>query len=189
MPDRDIYQDNPVFETNYFILRLVHEKDADDLYECYTDPVSMKYFNSDNCNGECRCQSLDEMKSWIQAWINQYKIKFFVRLSIVDKQLDKAIGTIEFFVKPEVSVSHGKIAILRIDLASQYETEDFIRDILNMVDRDINGSIEYDYIMTKAIPDARQRILALKNCGYQETGMKTMMPFDFYYMRAREVGI
>lgn len=41
----------PVLENSNFLIRLIEEKDAADLFTVYRDKRVLPYFNSDNCYG------------------------------------------------------------------------------------------------------------------------------------------
>ncbi|BBH20023.1 hypothetical protein Back11_13680 [Paenibacillus baekrokdamisoli] len=98
------------------------------------------------------------MKKCIQFWIHEYENQNYIRFSIVDNINYRAVRIISFFAKNEMFEGFGKVGVLRIDLAS---------------------------IMTKAIPTAKQRVIALKNSGYQELMSNPIMPFEHYYVKAR----
>ena len=177
------YQKCPTYETESFVLRLVEENDAEDLLECYSDPVSSKFFNSDNCINNFIYKAIDEMKNCIEFWIQSYENQWFIRFSIIDKKINKAIGTVEFFAKQETFKIYGRVGILRIDLVSTYEKEIPISEILNLVDDNFYEFFEVESIIIKAIPEAGQRIMALRNNGYKELNYNPIMPFDSYYIR------
>lgn len=178
------YQKCPVYETNRFFFRLVRETDDEDLLECYSDQISKKFFNSDNCTSDFVYNTLEEMQSCIRFWLDEYKKHYYVRFSVVDKIMEKAIGTIEFFAKDELYSVYGIIGILRIDLVSTYEKEDMIKEILGMVDDNLYDDFGVDSILTKAIPEDKQRLVALKVMGYSLAKEK-ILPFDFYYIKTR----
>jgi [ribosomal protein S5]-alanine N-acetyltransferase len=179
------YQKCPVYETKGFIFRMVKEKDAEDLLQCYSDSQSNKLFNSDNCTSDFIYKSLEEMKNCIEFWLDQYSKKYFVRFSIIDKQNHKAIGTIEFFAKPVNFGEFSKVGVLRLDLASKYEKEEFITEILDAIFNNFYEDFEVEHIITKAVPEAEQRIAALKHRGFIELENRTMVPYDYYYIKYR----
>ncbi|WIV12458.1 GNAT family N-acetyltransferase [Proteiniborus sp. MB09-C3] len=179
------YQKCPVYETKQFIFRMVDEKDAEDLLECYSDPMSIRLFNSDNCTSKFNYKSLDEMKNCIKFWLDHYSKQYYIRFSIVDKLNCKAIGTIEFFAKQVTTSEFSKIGVLRLDLASKYEKEGFIMEIIDTISDDFYDDFEVEHIITKAIPEAKQRIAALKNQGFTELENKTIVPFDSYFIRTK----
>ncbi len=80
------YDKCPVYESRNFLLRLVEENDAEDLIDCYSDPISAKLFNSDNCTSNFIYKTIDEVEDCIKFWLNEYKDQLYVRFSIVDKR-------------------------------------------------------------------------------------------------------
>lgn len=178
------YEKCPVYETNQFLYRMIEEKDAMDLLECYSDDTAAKLFNSDNCTSNFIYKSLEEMNNCIKFWIDQYHSKYFVRFSIIDKLYDKVIGTIEFFAKPVDYKGIIKVGMLRLDLASKYENEETIVEILDLVNNNFYNDFQVKHIITKAIPVAKQRVAALNKEGFIELEDKAIVPFDSYFIRA-----
>lgn len=162
---------------------MVEEDDSDDLLECYSDPKSVKIFNSDNCTSDFLYKSSEEVKACIECWIEEFKQQGFVRFSIVHKEINKAIGTIEMFAKEKEFDNAGRVGVLRLDLASYYEKDEFIREILEMIDDNLFADFEVDSIITKAIPEAIERTTALKRNGYEGLEKNTIVPYDNYYMK------
>ena len=179
------YQVCPVFESNHLIYRLVQENDAQDLLACYSDPASIPLFNSDNCHNDFNFQTLEEMSKCIRYWLEEYEQQGYVRFSLVEKNSDKAVGTIEFFARKESVVGLGEVGVLRLDLVSRLETEALITEIFAMVKDELYDCFGVHTVITKAIPRAEQRVVALMNSGYQKIDNSSILPFDDYYFRAR----
>jgi RimJ/RimL family protein N-acetyltransferase len=177
------YERCPIYVSKSFIFRMVEEKDAEDLLECYSNSESAKLFNSDNCTSDFIYKSLEEMKNCIKFWIDQYNEKYYVRFSIIDKLNNKAIGTIEFFAKPVDYNGIFKVGVLRLDLVSQYENEETIAEILEIVNNNFYDDFEVKHVITKAIPIATQRIAALEKESYIKLEDKTIVPYDSYFIR------
>ncbi len=74
---------------------------------------------------------------------------------------------------------------MRIDLASDYETEEVIKEILDMVDDNLFDDFEVDNIITKAIPYARTRVYTLTNFGYKDINNSTIVSYDHYYIKSK----
>ncbi|MDE7161741.1 MAG: hypothetical protein K2N65_03165, partial [Anaeroplasmataceae bacterium] len=47
----NIYETCSSLENKEFFLRLIEEKDAEDLLQIYSDKLALPFFNSDNCHG------------------------------------------------------------------------------------------------------------------------------------------
>lgn len=175
----------PVYESERFSYRLVQMEDAQDLLECYSDPESAKIFNSDNCTSDFIYHTVDEMKDCIQFWLDDYRRKFYVRFSIVEKSSKKAVGTIECFARPETTPNFGRVALLRLDLPSRLENQSALTEILDLVENRFYDCFDVQSIMTKAVPEAGQRILALKTAGYHELKTNTIVLYGDYYLKLR----
>lgn len=173
MDQNNIYEVCPTYESETFLLRLVSMDDAEDLMECYDDPDAQKFFNSDGGPGSFHYSPLSEMQRCIASWLKEYKRKYYVRFSIIDKQKGKVVGTVEMF--PELSV-------LRIDILSLYEDEEHLSELLIL-----SNSFFYDFkidkIITKAIPEAEHRINALTQNGYKPYPKSSNWNRECYYIK------
>ncbi len=156
----DPYQVCPTYESIRFILRLVSVDDAADLLACYSSPEAQRFFNYNNCVSDCRYTELSEMLWCINFWLEEYQNKKYVRFSIIDKQSGKSVGTVEIF-----GSGHRGHSVLRIDILPEFEKADDLGELLQIADL-----FFYDFgcerIVTKAIPEAEKRILALTHHGY-----------------------
>lgn len=124
---QDPFEVCPTYESRSFHVRLISDEDAEDLYKCYSNHEAQRFFNNDGCwGGEDFFAgfTLEKMKNLILWWLNnEYKKKVYVRFSIIDRLLNKAIGTLEVFPRKEESKT--KI-ILRIDILPEYENLNFL---------------------------------------------------------------
>jgi RimJ/RimL family protein N-acetyltransferase len=171
----------PIYESKHFRLRLVSPDDAADLLLCYSSPEAQAIFNSDNCTSDFCFSSVDEMKRCIDDWMNAYKARDYVRFSIIEKQSNKALGTVEIFGSDE---KHGH-SILRIDICPQYETQEYLGELLQIADNFFEDFGCWR-IITKAIPKAAERILALKDHGYTEYPASREWERENYYIKRRK---
>lgn len=176
------YEKCPTFESSNFNIRLVEENDAEDLLDCYSDPISAKYFNSDNCLNNFVYKSVDEVKNGISFWLKEYRKKYYIRFSILEKISLKAIGTIEMFAKEGAFGDYGRVGVLRVDISSRYESLEDISELLELINDNFYNIFKVDSIITKAIPEAQERIVALKNKGYSALQPNYIVPYDHYYI-------
>ena len=168
----DVYKKCPQFENEHFLLRYVQIEDCSDLLKVYSDEKAVPFFNSDNCGNDNFYYSTEEiMKEAIEYWFFEYNRKGFVRWSIVDKSSNEAIGTIELF-RIKSKDYFTKCGLLRLDLRSDYETKDKIISILSSVLHPTFRLFHCDKIATKAIPEAKERINALKCLGFSLSDKK-----------------
>ena len=124
------------------------------------------------------------MHEWIEGWLKEYKDGRYVRFSVVDKRVNKAIGTVEIFNGDDskyAKIRKGR-SILRIDVATKYESEGYLSELLVIAD-----SFFYDFkcknIITKAIPEATERINALTLNGYVPTPVGDGGNREHYYIK------
>lgn len=159
------YQNCPVFETQNFVLRLVSEKDAEDLLACYSDPKAQTLFNIDNFPHDCNFNTIEEMQECIKFWLSEYSQEAYIRFAVVDKLLNKAVGTIEMFGM--IGQYKTDVGILRIDIASKYETKMILRELFSVCIENFYSLFEVSGIATKAVSHAASRIGVLNELGFQ----------------------
>jgi len=160
------YINCPTLETEHFTLRLVSESDAEDLLLCYSDPKSQAIFDNENFANNLHCSTVEDMAENIRFWITEYNDKAYVRFAVVDKTIQKAIGTVEMYSSKNFFDSHNG-SILRIDLASAYETALYLAEILQLAGRSFFDLFGPEIMITKGRPAETSRIHALTAAGYQ----------------------
>ncbi|MCL2056925.1 MAG: hypothetical protein FWH02_06880 [Oscillospiraceae bacterium] len=168
------YEKCPVYETTHFLIRLIQSEDAEALVKCYSDSKSQELFNADNCTGDFCIDTTDGMATCINAWLQAYENKEYIRFAIVDKSFDKAIGTIEMF--------GGDTGVLRIDIASVYEKPSELEEIIDICVKNFYDLFAVKTIATKAIPKAQFRIEALLKSGFCLSDFKKRKN---YYLRTK----
>ncbi len=162
----DVYKICPIFENEYFLLRYVSADDCMDLLKVYSDEKAVSFFNSDNCGGDDFHYTTEKrMLEAINYWFFEYDRKGFVRWAIVDKSSNQAIGTIELFHR-KAEDYFTKCGLLRLDLRSDYEFKNEIINILSPILIPTFKLFHCNKIATKAIPEAKERISALKVLGF-----------------------
>lgn len=161
-----VYENCPQFENQKYFLRFVNEDDCRDLLKVYSDEKSVPFFNSDNCGGDDFYYTTESrMEEAIKYWLWEYERQGFVRWSIVDKNTNEAIGTIELFHR-DSNDYFTNCGLLRLDLRSDYENATEIEKILSLIIEPTFELFDCDKIATKIIPEARERIKALYNMGF-----------------------
>jgi hypothetical protein len=179
------FDECPVYETANFRFTLVCEDDAEDLFVCYSDPVTLSHMNNDNCGGEWRPQSSDELK---HAWQKDYERRTFLRWTIKDKTSGTGIGTIEIAPLPWGRWFFGDetpIGILRLDIISRYETEDVFAEITAMMCGELARDFEVNQVIMKAPPNEPERCAALMKNGFAPSEIANF-PFEHYYSKSVE---
>ncbi len=118
------YENCPFYEDENYLVRKLEALDASDLLSVYSDEKAVPLFNSDNCNGDdFHYMSLERMQQAVEFWLWSYTNKYFVRFSIIDKRIQKVIGTIELFHRDSKDY-FNRCGLLRLDLKSDYDLFD-----------------------------------------------------------------
>ncbi len=165
----DVYQDCPVFDDRNYCFRLVKEDDAEDLLKVYSDEKAVPYFNSDNCGGDdFHYTSLGKMREAVSYWLWEYERRGFVRWSIFSHKEEEVIGTIELFHRDSEDY-FTDCGLLRLDLRSDYEKADVIKEILQQIGTWAFDMFSCRMLETKAVPAAKERIRALMELGYEKS--------------------
>lgn len=158
---------NIYIENDQFSLRIVEFEDAKDLLEVYSDSKAQQLFNSDNCHGDdFHYETLIRMKEAISFWLDNSKNKHFIRLCIIDKNINIAIGTIELFQRRSKDYYNGK-AIMRLDLKSNYEKSEYIKNIIQLVIPNIYTICCSKFLVTKIPVFAKERLKAFKDLNFE----------------------
>lgn len=183
MEQNDVYLNCPVLESENYIIRLMRPGDAEDLLAVYSDKLALPFFNSDNCHGtNFYCGNIDDMKCAVNAWLEAYKMKDFVRFSVVDRADNRVIGAIELFRRKAKDAFDG-VDVLRLDLGSKYEKQDIIYKILAIIVNPAFELFDCDRVITKAPVYAIDRINALKQYGFEKTEEYLIGHIDNYPYR------
>jgi len=178
---KDVYKDCPILEGKLITLRQTATEDAEELLKCYSDKEAVKFFNSDNCNGDdFYYTTIERVRQAIEFWDFSYRERYFVRWTIIINDTNEKIGTVEMFHR-EAKDEFNHYGVLRLDLQSKYENEKYIDDILEIVNQNFFQLFDVEFILTKAIPEAENRVQCLKNNGYSPLNKK-MIVFDDYFL-------
>lgn len=162
----DIYKNCPEVYNDRFLLRQVREQDCDDLLKVYSDPLAVPLFNSDNCHGDdFHYTTRERMMEAIWFWLWSSQNGWFVRWSIVDNHTNVVVGTVEMCYRVSQD-SYNGCGILRLDLRSDYENEETIWDILEMIVYPAFYWFDCQRIITKAVAAANVRRDVLSRFGF-----------------------
>lgn len=165
----NVYEHCPTLESNRFLLRLVEEKDCDDLLKVYSDKHALPFFNSDNCNGDnFYYPTKERMEEALEFWKWSYENGWFVRLAIVDKAISSVIGTVELCLRASED-AFDNMGILRIDVRSDYETEAMLYDVIALTAPRMAELLGGRGVLTKAPIYAVERISALQKEGFKKS--------------------
>lgn len=161
----DIYEHCPQFTSQRFALRQVRLEDWSDLLTVYSDTNSVPIFNSDNCTGDFYMTRREDMENCIRFWLSEYAQRYYVRWSVVDLASGCAVGTVELFRRGAQDHFDG-VGLLRLDLRSDYETEDVITELVSLLMQHTPSLFDFDRFATKAPACAAERRTALAKLGF-----------------------
>lgn len=168
------YTKCPTVSTKSFTIRLVAPEDSAALFRCYNDKKAVELMNDDNCDFGFFVDSVEQMSKTIGYWLDFYKQQYFIRFSVVDSATNEAVGTIEGFC--------GETGVLRIDLASAYEKEAYISEIIGFAKERFREYFGNERLVTKAIKEAAERRKALTGDGWEYIGDFRNFP-DYYMLK------
>lgn len=173
----------PVYETERFIFRLVDQNDAEDLFRCYSDQITLQHTNNDNCNGNFHCENTYVMREIIQSWQNEYAARNYVRWSIIKKATQSIIGTMEIAPIPyAIKFYKGcDTGILRLDLISDEEKFENYLEIIEIAKKYSFNDFGIMQIIIKAAVNHVDKITALKQLNFQPD-IENIIPFKDYYI-------
>ena len=164
-----IYETCPELESEKFLVRLFEKEDSDDLLKVYSDKNALPFFNSDNCDGDNFYYATKErMKETLEFWKLSYENGWFARLSIVDKEVSRVIGTIELCLRVSED-EFNNMGILRVDVRSDYEKEDVLFDIISLITPHISEMLGCKGVLIKAPIYAVERIKAVQKAGFDKS--------------------
>ena len=190
----DVYTHVPTFEGDRYRLRFLKQEDCTALLRVYSDEKAVPFFNSDNCGGDDFHYTTEaRMAQAIAYWLWEDSRRGFVRWTIAERTDDSAVGTIELF-KRQAQDAYNNCGILRIDLRSDHETRESVREILGLIVPPAYALFECDRIAVKAHPAAKERIAALLAFGFSASpepliGGNDGTAYSGYYVKNRETGI
>lgn len=121
------------------------------------------------------------MRQAIEFWNFSYINRYFVRWTIILNSTNEIIGTVEMFHRiAEDDFNH--YGVLRIDLQSKYENQKIIDAILKITNESFYDLFDVKFILIKAFPTAKERVISLKKNGYIQLGKKLII-YDDYFVR------
>jgi len=164
----NVYETCPVYETTSFTLRLVRIEDAKALLSCYSDKLAVSRINADCCTSDFYYTTLTQMEDCIRFWLWSYETHSFVRFSVIPKGNDDPVGTVEIF--------GGEWGILRIDLETAYDTENYVEELLQLALAHFIRDFQVESLKIKAsntpdrVPLFKKHGLVLSKTFHSELG-------------------
>lgn len=181
----NIYKSCPVLESERFLLRLTEQNDLGDLLAVYSDRNALPFFNSDNCDGDnFYYNTAERIAEAYDFWKLSYENGWFARLSIIDKAVSRAVGTVELCLRVSED-PFNNMGILRVDVRSDYEIEDALYEIVSLTAPRMADLLGCAGVLTKAPLYAVERIKALQRAGFTRSEHlligKTGYAYDGYW--------
>ncbi len=110
----------------------------------------------------------ERMREAVSYWLWEYERRGFVRWGIFNHKEEEVIGTVELFHRDSEDYFKD-CGLLRLDLRSDYEKADVIKEILQQIETLAFDMFSCRMLATKAVPTAKERIQALSVLGYEES--------------------
>lgn len=178
----------PVYETDNLKFVMVKEEDAEELFQCYADPITVSHMNNDNCGSDWNVSTIENVKKGISGWVKEFDEKFYIRWSVTHKKTRRIIGTIEIAPIPNTTrFLDGvcEIGILRVDIISTFESEELLTEIFKMVTGNFYIDFDIKNIVTKARKGDIVRVLALKHNKFNTYEERNIIKYSDYYIKRK----
>ena len=183
MKPYDVYAEVRPVKGKHLTLRLAVPEDAEALLTCYGDPKAAQLFNNDNCSGGFFMQRVEDVRNALTWWLKAYQERAFVRYAIVSE--GTPVGTIELFNGGD-KFGVPQAGVLRLDLASDYETEAVVREVLGLVIDKLAPVFGLEAILTKAAPVGEVRRGVLQKLGFTETQPGEVVRYPHWWLLNKE---
>lgn len=174
--------DCPVYETERFILKKLKREDAEALFSCYSDQEAARYFNGDSCGDDFYYTDMEKFKNCVEYWLSRYDAEDFVRWSVQDKEKQILIGTIEVCPSLKYAVDGKMMGILRIDLRSEYEKEEYLEELVGVLLQHIYADFQVASVLMKIQKDAVERRKLIKKFYFVPAKEECNISFSDYYV-------
>lgn len=175
--------DCPVYETEHFIIRKLKREDAEALFSCYSDSDAARFFNGDCCGDDFYYTDLEKFKECVEFWLERYEVQDFVRWSILVKETDYLIGTIEICPSLKYAVDGKRMGILRIDLKSDYERQEVLNELMSILIEHVYDDFQVSSLLMKIQKDAEERQNLIETYQFVTAKDECNISFVDYYIR------
>lgn len=179
----DVFCACPEYNTGHFKIRKLEKGDAEELFACYSDPEAARFFNGDCCGDDFYYTDMKQFRECVEYWLNRYELQDFVRWSIQDKERERLIGTIEVCPSLKYAVDGRRMGILRIDLKSEYERLDVLKELMDVLLENVYEDFEVSSVIMKIQKDAGERQKLIKEYQFVNAKDECSISLDDYYIR------
>ena len=172
----------PVYETGRFLMRKLEEKDTEELFACYSDPEAARFFNGDCCGDDFYYTDIEKFRNCVEYWLSRYEAGDFVRWSIQDKERQLLIGTVEVCPSLKYAVDGKTMGILRIDLKSDYERQDVLEELLDVLLKHVYEDFQVASVLMKIQKGADERQKLIRKYCFVPAKDECNISFLDYYV-------
>lgn len=183
MSEISVFEKCPIYQSEHFLLRKMDMRDAEGLFQCYSNPDAAKYFNGDCCGDDFYYTDFSKLMKCMEFWESRYREKDFVRFTAMDIELEKVIGMVEVCPSYKYSADGHCMGILRLDLLPEYEAGRDIQELMEMVLEHVYEDFRVNSVIMKAQEDALIRRDVLKNLHFVPAQDECSIPFKDYFIR------
>lgn len=183
MEEIKVFEKCPEYQSEHFYIRQMKMTDADELFQCYSNPKAAKYFNGDCCSDDFYYTDYSKFQMCMEYWEERYRAKDFVRFTILNREKEEAIGMIEICPSYKYSADGFCMGILRMDLRPEYEIEEAVQELLNLILENVYSDFGVKSVIIKAQEYAHVRRKALKKLHFVSAKEECNISFNDYFIR------
>ena len=173
----------PVYATEHFKIRKLRREDSEELFACYSDPEAARFFNGDCCGDDFYYTDQKKFTQCVEYWLKRYEERDFVRWSIQDKERQMLIGTVEVCPSLKYAVDGKVMGILRIDLRSEYEKWEVLKELMDVLIEHIYEDFQVASIIMKIQKDAGERQKLIREYQFVDAKEECNISLEDYYIR------
>lgn len=181
----DVFTVCPTYETEHFMIRKLEREDSEELFSCYSDREAARFFNGDCCGDDFYYTDKEKFRECVEFWLSRYEEQDFVRWSIQDKKTQELVGTIEVCPSLKYAVDGKRMGILRIDLRSDYERQEVLKELLDALTEHVYEDFQVASLIMKIQKDAGERQKLIREYQFVDAKEECNISLEDYYIRYR----
>ncbi|MFO7820268.1 MAG: GNAT family protein [Halanaerobacter sp.] len=163
-----VFEEFPVLETDRLWLRELKLSDAQDLFDVFSNPKVMRYYNLHPFD------SLAQAKELVRNYSEAFEEQKLLRWGLEYKDKDKLIGSCGLYDWKE----NFARATIGYELASQYWEEGFMSEAIKEIIRFGFRKMRLNRVQALVEPPNEASRQLLKSIGFQEEGL--LREYMFY---------
>ena len=166
----EIEKEQPIYTTDMLTINTKTLEDVADLLKAFYDKEAVRRLNSKNknkSNGDDfdNCTTAEKVKMGVDFWQYSFEHSDVTHYKIILNATKNQIGNL-VIDKIETEDKLKKLGVLTIDLENKYEKQQYINDILEIVNQYFYEALGVDFMLTKAKSKEKERITSLNTKGY-----------------------